>query len=310
MTRTKGIPKGLGDILLFIAAIAWGGGFVGVSRALDTLSPFYMIAIRFGIASILMIIIFLKKFISIKKADVLPGLILGTFLFFGFAGQTLGACFISVGKLSFLTALNVIIVPFIAFFIFKEQIKKYNLIAAFIAIIGFGFLNLNEEVGLGIGIGELLAILGAVFFALHISTLGQYVGEIDAIALAILQMITCCVLGLICALIFEQPPKEITMDMAVPVVYLGVFSSFLAFLCQTIGQKYTSSSRAAIILCMESVFGTALSVFILKEVLTIEMIIGALLILIAVIVAEYMHANSEASLSRSHAIKRKEQEMS
>ena len=310
MTRTKGIPKGLGDILLLITAITWGGGFIGVSKALDTLSPFYMIAIRFGIASFLMIIIFWKKFIRIKKADVLPGLIIGTFLFLGFTCQTSGACFIGVGKLSFLTALNVIIVPFIAFFIFKEKIKKYNLIAAFIAIIGFGFLNLNEKVGLGIGIGELLAILGAVFFALHISTLGQYVGKIDAIVLAILQMITCCILGLTCALIFEQPPKEITMDMAMPVVYLGVFSSFLAFLCQTIGQKYTSSSRAAIILCMESVFGTTLSVFILKEVLTIQMIIGAVLILIAVIVAEYMHAKSEACLSQPQVIRKEEEGMS
>lgn len=289
MTKTNNIPKGIGDLLLLITAIAWGGGFIGVSKSLDTLSPFYMIAIRFGIASILMISLFWKRFKTIKKSDILPGCMVGSFLFLGFTFQTIGAIYISVGKLSFLTALNVIIVPFIAFVIFKEKIKQYNLIAGLIAIVGFGFLNLNGETGLSIGGGEFLGILCAMFFAAHIAVLGQYTARIDPIVLATLQMVTCCVLGIICALVFEEPPKAITMEMAIPVVYLGVFSSFCAFLCQTIGQKYTSASRAAIILCMESVFGTALSVVILKEALTMSMVIGASLILAAVITAEYMH---------------------
>ncbi len=295
MTNTKNIPKGIGDLLLLITAIVWGGGFIGVSKSLDTLSPFYMIAIRFAIASVLMIILFWKKFKAIKKEDLLPGCMIGTFLFLGFTFQTVGALYISVGKLSFLTALNVIIVPFLTFVVFKQHIKKYNLIAGLIAVVGFGFLNLNQEAGFSVGGGELLGILCAVFFAAHITVLGQYADKMDAIVLAILQMITCCVLGFICALLFEEPPKAISMEMAIPVVYLGVFSSFCAFLCQTIGQKYTSASRAAIILCMESVFGTALSVLILKEALTLQMIIGATLILTAVITAEYMHVRSEKS---------------
>ena len=308
MTKTKHIPKGIGEILLLITAIAWGGGFIGVSKSLDTLSPFYMIAIRFGIASILMIVLFWKKFSSIKKADLLPGLMIGTFLFLGFTFQTVGALYISVGKLSFLTALNVIIVPFITLVIFKERIKRYNLIAALIAVVGFGFLNLNQEAGFSLGGGEALGILCAAFFAAHIAVLGQFAGKMDAIILAILQMITCCVLGLICALIFEKPPTEITMEMAIPVVYLGVFSSFIAFLCQTVGQKYTSASRAAIILCMEAVFGTALSVLILNEGLTTQMIIGGALILAAVIVAEYMHARSETKGSHNKTLEIKTEE--
>lgn len=293
MTKTKNMPKGIGDLLLLVTAIVWGGGFIGVSKSLDTLSPFYMITIRFAIASILMIILFWNKFKTIKKSDLLPGCMIGTFLFLGFTFQTIGAIYISVGKLSFLTALNVIIVPFITFVIFKEKIKRYNLIAGLIAVVGFGFLNLNQEAGLSIGGGEFLGILCAIFFAAHIAALGQYTERMDPIVLAILQMVTCCILGLICALIFEEPPKAITMEMAIPVVYLGVFSSFCAFLCQTIGQKYTSASRAAIILCMESVFGTALSVLILSETLTVQMIIGASLILAAVITAEYMHVRNE-----------------
>ena len=223
---------------------------------------------------------------KVKRADVLPGCMIGAFLFLGFVFQTTGALYLSVGKLSFLTALNVIIVPFISFVIFKEKVKKYNLVAGLIAVVGFGFLNLTNQSGFSLGHGELLGVLCALFFAAHIAVLGQYTSRIDPIVLTTLQMITCCILGFVFALIFEEPPKTITMDMAIPVVYLGVFSSFCAFLCQTIGQKYTSASRAAIILCMESVFGTALSVVILKEALTISMMMGAALILVAVITAE------------------------
>lgn len=296
MTKTKNTPKGIGDLLLFITAIVWGGGFIGVTKSLDTLSPFYMIAIRFAMASILMIGLFWKRLKTIKKADIVPGCMIGSFLFLGFAFQTIGAVYISVGKLSFLTSLNVIIVPFIAFVIYKERIKKYNLISGGIALVGFGFLNLSNQSGLSVGGGEVLGILCALFFAAHIAVLGQYTSHIDPIVLTTLQMMTCCILGLICALVFEQPPQAISMEMIIPIVYLGVFSSFCAFLCQTIGQKYTSASRAAIILCMESVFGTALSVVILKETLTASMVIGAGLILAAVITAE-LKSNEEVKSS-------------
>lgn len=293
MTTERKIPSWVGDILLLITAIVWGGGFIGVVESLDTLTPFYMIATRFAMASILMLICFFKKFRSIEKSDLIPGMASGFFLFLGFAFQTIGAMYISVGKLAFLTALNVIIVPFIVLVCFKEKIKKYNLVSSFIAVVGFAFLNLSKEAGFSIGVGELLGIGGAIGFAGQIALLGHFASKRDPIKLAILQMLTCTVLGIICAVLFEAPPKAITLEMIMPVTYLGIFSTFVAFLFQTIGQKYTSASRAAILLSMESVFGISLSVLILKEAVTISMVIGASLIFAAVIIAEYMHARAE-----------------
>lgn len=293
MTTERKIPSWVGDVLLLITAIVWGGGFIGVVESLDTLTPFYMIATRFAMASILMLICFFKKFRSIEKSDLIPGMASGFFLFLGFAFQTIGAMYISVGKLAFLTALNVIIVPFIVLVCFKEKIKKYNLVSSFIAVVGFAFLNLSKEAGFSIGVGELLGIGGAIGFAGQIALLGHFASKRDPIKLAILQMLTCTVLGIICAVLFEAPPKAITLEMIMPVTYLGIFSTFVAFLFQTIGQKYTSASRAAILLSMESVFGISLSVLILKEAVTISMVIGASLIFAAVIIAEYMHARAE-----------------
>lgn len=286
----KKIATWRGDLLLVITAVVWGGGFIGVAKALDTLGPFYTIAIRFLIASILMIIVFWKKLKHITKEDIWPGIWSGIFLFLGFAGQTLGAKSLSVGKLAFLTALNVLIVPFLALIVFKEPIKKHNIIASLIAVVGFGFLNLTKDIGLSIGIGEVLAVVGAIFFAAQITALGHYSKRRDVCILSVFQMVVCCILGFICALIFEMPPTQLSMEMLLPVGYLGILSTFVAFLCQTIGQKYTSAARAAIILSLESVFGTLFSVLILGEVLTANICIGSLLILLSVILAEYMHA--------------------
>ena len=188
--------------------------------------------------------------------------------------------------------------PFIAAVCFKEKIHNYNVISSMIAIIGFGFLNLSNESGMSFGIGEFMGILCAIGFAAQISLVGHYTNHYEPIKLSILQMLTCTVLGIICALIFEKPPTIVTIDMIIPVTYLGVCSTFIAFLFQTIGQKYTSASRAAILLSMESVFGIILSVLMLKEKVTVPMLIGAGLIFVAVIIAEYMHARLESNTNK------------
>lgn len=294
MEKIKKVPAFAGDILLGITALVWGGGFIGVQKSLETITPFYMIALRFAIASLLMAVVFYKKLKSVKKDDFIAGMIVGVFLFLGFVFQTMGAVYLhSIGKLAFLTALNVLIVPFLGYVIFKEQIKSYNIVAGFIAMVGFGFLNLSKNAGLSIGIGEVLGLLCALAFAAHIAALGYYSKKAAPIPLAIIQMIVCCILGFIFAVIFETPPAAVSVEMAVPIVYLGVCSTFIAFLFQTIGQKYTSSSRASLILSLESVFGLSFSVIFLKEILTPAVVLGAGLIFAAVILSEYMHAAYE-----------------
>lgn len=299
MKTSKQIPAWVGDVLLLVTAIVWGGGFIGVQKSLETITPFYMIGSRFMIASVMLMIVFWKRLIKIKKSDLIGGIIAGSFLFLGFTFQTIGAVYLNVGKLAFLTALNVIMVPFLVFIVYKEKIKSYHITASLIAVIGFGFLNLTKATGFTLGLGEVLGVIGAVAFAGHITVLGHYSKKADLIILAILQMIVCCILGFACAFIFEKPPATLSKELAFPIIYLGVFSTFVAFLFQTIGQKYTSSSRAALILCTESVFGIIFSVILLKEVVTLNTIIGASLIFGSVVLSEYMHIkNTQKDKSR------------
>ncbi|PHV71224.1 EamA family transporter [Sporanaerobium hydrogeniformans] len=294
MKETKKIPAWVGDLMLFITALVWGGGFIGVKESLNTLSPFYMIAARFAIASILLVLIFWKKLGGFTKEEIKYGSIIGLFLFLGFGFQTVGAIHLEMSKLAFLTALNVIMVPFLVRVVFKEPIKKYNLIASFIAVLGFIFLNFNAATGLTIGYGEVLGILCAIAFAAQITSTGHFAKKVDPIRLTVIQMVVCCLLGFMIAIPFEPIPQAVSKQMLIPVLYLGVFSTCIAFLFQTVGQKYTSAPRAAIILCMESVFGTLFAVLFFKEVITVYTVIGAILIMAGVILSEYMHARGES----------------
>jgi len=226
--KEKNRPSWVGDILLFLTAFLWGGGFVGVAEALDALPPFYLIAIRFMMASILIVVIFWKYFIQINKKEIIPGIICGLILFIAYAFQTVGAQYTTVGKLAFLTALNVIIVPFITWMALHEKIHKYNIVSSVIAVIGFGFLNLTGESGVNFGRGEMYGTLCAIGFAMHISILGYYTSKYDPIKLSIMQMITCAVLSLCFALAFEEAPTNLDTSMMIPVGYLGVCSTFMA----------------------------------------------------------------------------------
>lgn len=71
-----------------------------------------------------------------------------------------------------------------------------------------------------------------------------------------------------------------------PVLYLGVFSTTLAYLLQTMAQKFISETKTAIILSTESLWGMIFSVIILSELITGRMMLGAILILVAIIISE------------------------
>lgn len=274
----------LADISLLLVAVFWGGGFVAVKDAVNSISPFYMIALRFAAASVILMLIFFKKLKAITKADIKAGFIVGVFLFLAFAAQTTGAQYTTAGKQAFLTGINVIIVPLITWLISRVKPDIYTFIAAVLALLGIGLLTLKD--GFVMNAGDMLTILCAFFFALHIACLGHYAKKVDSITLAVTQMAAASIMAFIGALIFEPFPKEIPKNAYASMIYIVIFSTMLAFLIQTAAQKHTTSDHAAIILSFESVFGSILAVLFLGDIFTINMIIGCALIFCAIIIAE------------------------
>lgn len=274
----------LADMSLLLVAIVWGGGFVATKDALNTVSPFYIVAMRFIIATLLLCIVFWKKIKVITKKDIKAGVVVGLFLFGGFATQTVGLQYTTPGKQAFLTATYVVIVPFLSWMINKKRPDMYSIIAAFITLIGIGMLSLQST--LNIGLGDSLTLLCAVLFAAHIVAIGFYTEDVNPVVLTIIQLAVCGLSSAVVAVIFEPVPREIGMQGIMSILYLGLFSTMMGLIIQNVAQKYTSETHVAIILSLESFFGCLLSVILLGELFTAKMVWGSIFIFIAVITSE------------------------
>ena len=278
------MKKYLGILGLLTVTVIWGGGFVASDMALETLSPFQIMVIRFLIAAVLMTLFGIKQIKTISREEIRCGFWLGAALFGGFALQIIALQYTTPSKNAFLTATNVVFVPFIALVIYRKKIEVRSLIGAVMALAGAGVLSLKNDFSIGLGDG--LTLLCAVCFALQIFLTGEYVGRIRPAVLNFLQMTTACVLsaaGLLLSGDFTFAPSTRSL---LAVLYLGVVSTTITYLLQTVSQKYVDETKSAIILSMEAVFGTFFSVLLLHENVTVRRLAGSALILAAVLVSE------------------------
>lgn len=280
----KEMKKYIGEIGLTVTAIIWGSGFVMSALALDYYTPYQILAVRFTIGALLLALVFHKRLRQVNKPLLWQGTVLGILLFAAFALQTIGLQFTTPSKNAFLTGVNVVIVPFIAFILYKRKLDKFELYGAILALIGVAVLSLQWSSS--INIGDLLTLGCAVMFAFHIFYTARFVRTGDPILLTLLQMAVAAVIS--CVTVIGMGETSFSMDPKglSSVLYLAVFSTTLAFLMQTVGQKHLSETKAAIILSTESVWGMVFSVALAYELLTFRMFLGALIIFIAILLSE------------------------
>lgn len=280
------MKKHIGEIGLFTIAIIWGSGFIGTRLALDGgLSAIQTLTLRFFIASIILGILFYKQIkLNINKESIKAGALLGLFSFIGFSTQTLGLIYTTVSKNAFITAVNVVIVPFIGFVLYKRKLDKIGIISSLIAFVGIGVLSLEAD--LSINFGDFLTFICAFGFAFHIFFTGEFTKKYNPYILTVTQFIMAFLLSFILQILSGQINLHATKLGYMGALYLGIFSTSIAFLLQTICQSKVDQTRSAIILSTESVFGTILSVIILHEVLSIRMIVGCIIIFVSIIIAE------------------------
>lgn len=268
---------------LVLVTVIWGGGFVASDMALESLRPFQIMAVRFLLASVLMGMISIKSLKGISRKEIRAGALMGVALFAGFALQIVGLQYTTPSKNAFLTALNVVMVPFIAWLILKKKIGAKSILGAVMAIVGVGLLSLEKNFTLGLG--DALTLVCAVGFAFQIFFTSEFVKKYRASVLNFVQMCTAFILSLASLFLFGELHFEVTTKGWLSVLYLGVVSTTICYLLQTACQKYVDETKAAIILSMESVFGTLFSILILHEQITLRMVAGCIIILTAVIIS-------------------------
>jgi len=274
------------DLLLLSVAIAWGVTFLLVQEAIDSTPVYSFLFFRFGVASILMFFIAYKSFKYISAKTILYGFILGSLLFAAFATQTFGLLYTKSSIVAFITGLNVICVPFFAYFIFRDKIRKNVIIATIVAAFGLYLLTMSGV--LTIGKGEFFTLICAVLFALQIIYTGKFSKEVNVFLLVFFQLLTVSILSLMFSLYFDKTTFLLEYDTVFfkAVLITAIFATVYAFLIQTYMQQFTTATKTAIIFTMEPVSAAIFAYITVSEILTQTQVIGAILIVTATLIAE------------------------
>ena len=279
------MKKILGILGLVTVTIIWGGGFVVSDIALQSFTPFQILFIRFLIGAFCMGVPARKERKTITKEEIFCGFLLGAALFSGFALQILGLQYTTASKNAFLTATNVVMVPFIAFLLERKKIELKSIAGAILALSGAGILSLTSD--FSVGLGDSLTLFCAIGFAFQIYLTGKYVHRIRPAILNFMQMLSAAILSFI-GLLFSGriTLTGVSSSGLLAMLYLGVVSTTVCYFLQIWAQKYVDESKSAIILSLEAVFGTVFSVILLQEEVTGRMLLGSLTIFLAVLVSE------------------------
>jgi len=256
------------NLLLLLAAAIWGGGFVAQSTAMKAIGPFWFIGLRFMIAAVAVLPFML---LEARKAPVKTAprhlklyVLTGLALFGGAATQQIGLQTTTVTNSSFITGLYVVIVPLIAVVFLRRSPHWVIWPGAIMAVSGIYLLSGGQLSALTTG--DLLTVVCAIFWAGQITLAGTTVSETGRpLALSTAQFAVAGACALAVAIVAEPISWEAVWAAAPEILYVGLFSSGVAFSLQIIGQRYTTPSQAAIFLSSEALFGASLGALMLGE---------------------------------------------
>lgn len=278
----------LARLALLAATLAWGSTFLITKNTLDAIDTFYLLAIRFSGAALLLGLVFHRSLYRLSRTVFTQGALMGIFLFAAYVLQTEGLKRSTPGKTAFLSAIYCVAVPFLGWVVGGRRPTLFNLSAALLCLGGIGCVSL--EGSFAISAGDLLTLGCGFFFAVHILFVAQVSAsqENSVIALTVVQFSTAALLAWGLALCFNTPPAPFTPTIRLSLVYLCVVATALAFLCQNAGQRHLPPATASLLLSLEAVFGVICAVLFAHEPLTPQMLLGFGLILASVLVAEVL----------------------
>ena len=274
----------IASIVLAVVALVWGTTYAVIKDTLSVVQPFSLMMFRFGFSAFILSLMYLKKFKAIKSVDLKRGIIIGIFMFLAFYFLIVSIRFTTASKFSFIVGAYVLIVPFLSWIINKTKLDRYAIVGAILATIGLAFLTMEK--GAIFNLWDLVAGCCSFFFAAHMIAIEKYSGDSDPILLTIIQFITTAVLFIILTGVKEGYNFTVLPEIKWTLGYLVIISTIIPFAIQNIVQRYISSTSTALILTLQSAFGSIFAVYYLDERMTKQMIIGCLLIFIAIVFQE------------------------
>jgi drug/metabolite transporter (DMT)-like permease len=292
------------DLTLLLVAVIWGSAFVAQRIAGQMGSVYLFNGARYLLAAavVLPFIIKANKFSAVSYPAYPPAqykwmLIAGFVLFLGSAFQQVGVVYTSAGNAGFITSLYVVLVPVVLFIGWREKAHWLSMVA--VGLAGAGAFLLSTGGKLEIHPGDLIELLGALFWTFHVIILGKYASRFEALSFSVGQLMVCGLLNLIIGL-FSERSMPLNLPLLGSIAYTAFFSLGLCYTLQVWAQRHTPPADAALILSLESVFAVLSGSIVLNERLSVIQVLGCAMIFIAVLLSQFKEWNRQGKIDSTH----------
>lgn len=301
MGKGKSKTQFKGVVLLLLTALIWGASFVAQSVGIERIQAFTFNGIRTLMGAVALLpFVLVRDRISVKhmtederaakrvkdRKDFVSGCVLGIVFCAASNFQQFAFYWTTSGKIAFITALYIFFVPLFGL-IFRKQVPWLTWVCVFFGFVGLYFLCIDPKAIGALNLGDGLSFICAIFFAVHILLVERFAGNMDGIKLSFTQFLVSGSISCILMFIFETPDPASIVSATVPLLYSGIMSCGLAYTFQIIGQKYTESTVASLLMCMESVFAVICAAVFLHEMLLPREILGCVIMFAAIIVSQF-----------------------
>ncbi|MGI5912449.1 MAG: DMT family transporter [Syntrophomonadaceae bacterium] len=270
------------ELSMLLVAILWGSTFVIVKNSLEEIGPFLFLGIRFILAFLFLAILSWRQLKNTTKSTLYSGSLLGIFLGIGYAFQTVGLKYTTSSNTGFITGLSVVLVPII--YLAINRLKPgfntvFTVLLAFTGLFLLSFKNWQTS----LSYGDMLVLVSAFGFAFHVIFVDLLSYNHNAMVITSIQILFVGLLCLLLGVIFEPWPEHFSISLIASLVITSIFATSLAFLLQNSMQKYSTPTRFAVILTTEPVFAALTGYLWANETFTERTVVGALLILVAML---------------------------
>jgi drug/metabolite transporter (DMT)-like permease len=271
------------NLTLLFVTILWGSAFAVMRVAAGYGSVFYLNGLRFTLGAVLLLP-FVRLRADFKRDSLVYVGLAGFALYVAIGLQQAGLATTTAGNAGFITSLYIVIVPLLLWALWKERPAPITGVAVLMAITG-GYL-LSTGGSFQVRGGDVLILISALFWAMHVVIVARVQGRMPALAFALGQFVVCGLLNLVTGVFFEHPVRADMLALIPAILYTGIFSIAIGFTLQVVAQKHTPANDAALIMSMESVFAVFFGWLFLRESLLPIQIAGCILILAAVILVQ------------------------
>lgn len=289
------------NILLLFTALIWGSSFVAQKSGMDYIEPFTFNGIRMVIGGLVLIPFILlmdrkkardgaaepmsdEEKAKARKKIIAGGICCGLAIFVASSLQQFGVSYTTAGKAGFITTLYVVIVPIISVLL-RKRVRPIMWLCVVLGAVGLYLLCMTDD-SFKLAFGDMLVLLCAVAFAVHIMVVDHFAAKLDGTKLSCIQFLTSGILGLVGMAIFESPDISAILDCWLPILYAGVLSCGLGYTFQVIAQKYAEPTVASLLMSLESVFAVISGAILLHETMSMRELTGCAVIFAAVIISQ------------------------